>query len=172
MMNNRGLSLIELIVAMIIIGILLAIAIVSGSVWMNQYRLEGQTKELHTDLMNVRVQAMQRNRMFFVVMTATRYTIYEDTSPAPDGDGVLQTAADTLILQKNLTANFTLTVPAAAVNWIRFDPRGLTFVDPGPFGAQQILSVGAGARAAYNCIVLAQTRIAMGSLNGANCDIQ
>ena len=53
------------------------------------------------DLINTRTRAMQRNRMHFVDLTTTQYTIYEDTNTAPNGDGISNPAADTQVSQKH-----------------------------------------------------------------------
>ena len=174
MKNNSGFTLLELLIVGIIIAILLGIAAISGRAWLNKYRVETQTKEMYTDLMNARLRAMQRNRTFFVVMAATQYTVYEDTNPAPDGDGVLQLANDTRFLRKNLDANFALTIPPlVAATSINFDSKGLASIPPGgPINAPQTIRVTAGFNAAYNCIVIELTRITMGAWNGANCVVQ
>jgi prepilin-type N-terminal cleavage/methylation domain-containing protein len=174
MKNNRGFSILELLVVMVIISVLLGIAAISGSTWLNQYRVESQTKQLYTDLMNARVQAMQKNRTFFVVMAATQYTIYEDTNPGPDGDGVLQPVNDTRILQTNLNANYALTIPAVvAANSINFDPKGVAYVTPGsPSNLPQTIYVTARFNAANDCILIEPIRITMGAWNGAICAIQ
>jgi prepilin-type N-terminal cleavage/methylation domain-containing protein len=100
-MKNCGFTLIEIIIVIAILGILLGIATMSGRDWLERYRVEGQTKELYVDLMNARVSALQKNRVFFVTLqTANQYSIYEDTNPSPDGDGDLQPTLDTLVMQK------------------------------------------------------------------------
>lgn len=174
MKNNSGFSLLELVVAMTIISILLGMAAISGRSWLNKYRVESQTKQLYTDLVNARVQAMQRNRTFFVVMAATQYSIYEDTRPAPDGDGALQTANDARIFQTNLNANYALTIqPIVVANSINFDPKGVAYVPTGnPPNLPQTIYVTARFNAAYDCIVIEPIRITMGAWNGANCAVQ
>lgn len=166
--------MLELLVTLTIISVLLGIGAISGSAWLNQYRVESQTKQLYTDLMNARVKAMQRNRTFFVVMAATQYTIYEDTSPAPDGDGALQLATDTRVLQTNLNANYALTIqPVVVANSINFDPKGIAYVTPGsPSNLPQTIYVTARFNAAYDCIVIEPIRITMGAWNGAICAVQ
>ena len=79
-MNNRGITLIELIVVISIIGILAVALGFTFQGWMGGYRIESQTKEMYVDLMNARARAMQRNRSHFVVVTANDYQIFEDTN--------------------------------------------------------------------------------------------
>ena len=174
MKNNSGFSLLELLVVMLIMSILLGIAAISGRTWLTKYQVESQTKSLYTDLMNARVKAMQRNRTYFVVMAAAQYTIYEDTNPGPDGDGVLQPANDTRILQTKLNANYALTIPpVVAANSINFDPKGMAYVTPGsPSNLPQTIYVTARFNAAYDCIVIEPIRITMGAWNGAICSVQ
>src|SRR4030042_6482895 len=91
--NRNGVTLIELIVVVSVIGILVIALGFSFEGWMSKYRVESQIKEMYTDLMNSKASAMQRNRMYFVSLTTTRYTIYEDTYNATyptytDGDGL------------------------------------------------------------------------------------
>lgn len=100
-MKNSGFTLLEIIIVMAILGILIGIAAMSGRDWLERYQVEGQTKELYVDLMNARVSALLKNRVFFVTLqTANQYAIYEDTNPYPDGDEVLQPTQDTLVMQK------------------------------------------------------------------------
>ena len=181
MKKITGFTLIELLVVMIIIVIVLAIATVSGSVWRNRYLVESQTKQMYTDLLNARAKAMQRNRMYFAAFTTTRYTIYEDSNPAPDGNGTLETGVggDTQWLQTNLNADYAVTIaPAAAVvDTINFGSRGLVSWSLGivsvPTVTQQTIYVTSRRfGAAYDCIVIAQTRLTMGAWDGANCKIQ
>jgi prepilin-type N-terminal cleavage/methylation domain-containing protein len=178
MKNNSGFSLLEMLVTMVIVSVLLSIAAISGSAWLKQYQVESQTKQLYTDLMNARAQAMQRNRTFFVVMAATQYTIYEDTNPGPDGDGVLQPANDTRILQKSLNANYSLTIPPVAATSINFEPKGLASMSPGLIGPPPSVYVPATIfvtsrfNAAYDCIVIEPMRTTMGAWNGANCVVK
>ncbi len=95
-MKNHGITLIELIIVISIIGILAVALGFEFTGWMGGYRVESQTKEMYVDLMNARARAMQRNRVHFVrlFIPPTQYTnMYDDTNPAPDGDGTyLQTA--------------------------------------------------------------------------------
>ena len=79
----------------IVMSLILIIAVMSdyGRDWLISSRVESQTRQILTDLMNARASAMQRNHIFFVSLAPNQYTIKEDTDPPPDGDGNL-TASD------------------------------------------------------------------------------
>jgi prepilin-type N-terminal cleavage/methylation domain-containing protein len=181
MKKITGFTLIEILFVMVIMGILLAFATISGSVWMNRYRVESQTKQMYTDLLNARAKAMLRNKMYFAVFTATRYTVYEDSNPGPDGNGTLEAGAggDKQVLQTNLNATYAVTLkPTAAVaDTINFSSKGLVSWSLGivsvPTVTQQTIYVTSKkSGVAYDCIVIAQTRLTMGAWDGANCKVQ
>jgi prepilin-type N-terminal cleavage/methylation domain-containing protein len=139
-MRNDGVSLIELLVVVSIIGLLIIAMGFSYENWMGNYRLESQTKDLYFDLADARSNAMSHNRVHWVVLEDQQYTIYEDTNPAPDGDGVLNIAADTQVVPtpptpgKRYEYGFRLqgingaTLPQT----ITFNTRGLMAWAPAP----------------------------------------
>lgn len=168
MRNNKGLTLIELITVIAIIGILVVALAFSFQGWVRGYNVESQIKTLHVDLMNARARAMQRNRMHFIDIAATQYTIYEDTNPAPDGDGTPDPATDTEVSQTDLEPRYPVTSANARTE---FDNNGLADND------NTICSNAAtDPDADYDCINISATRINMGKLavyggacNAANC---
>jgi prepilin-type N-terminal cleavage/methylation domain-containing protein len=177
-MKDRGITLIELIIVISIIGILLIALGFSFEGWMGSYRVESQTKEMYVDLMNARARAMQRNRVHFVrINNSTSYSIYEDdsdgTNKVPDGDGTLQTgtgnSADTQLppfpkaVEYNQDwNNNSITAP---IN-LTFNTKGIAttlgnisiFVDRDGDGKKDF-------EPDYDCIIIASTRINIGKLN-------
>lgn len=170
-LNNKGMTLIELIVVVTIIGILVTSLAFSFQGWVSGYKVENQTKELYMDLINTRTRAMQRNRMHFVDLTATQYTIYEDTNTAPDGDGQSNPAADTQVSQKILEARYPIVWGVPADTRIEFDTNGLSSDNTNICSNAPDDADGAD----YNCIIISSTRINMGKLttsiaDGGACD--
>jgi prepilin-type N-terminal cleavage/methylation domain-containing protein len=163
MMNNKGFSLIELIVVLSIIGVL-AVALgtsFSGSLASN--RIESQTKGLYADLMSARARAMQRNRIYFVNIAATNYQVIEDT----DRDAILDAAPDD--------------TPLFAVAKVFDDPISSTpvIVQMNTKGiittpVTVVFNVTSSGTSApdYDCIELLQTRIKMGRFNGGVCNVR
>ncbi|MBI4697933.1 MAG: prepilin-type N-terminal cleavage/methylation domain-containing protein [Nitrospirae bacterium] len=95
LIKDDGMTLIEVIVVVSIVGILAMALGFSFQGWMGSYNVESEIKNIYTDIMNARTQAMQKNRAFFIDFPdTTSYALYEDTgdgtSALIDGDGSLQ----------------------------------------------------------------------------------
>jgi len=158
-MKNRGITLIELIIVISIIGILLIALGFSFEGWMGGYRAESQTKEMYVDLMNARARAMQRNRDHFVVVAANNYQIFEDTNE----NGTYNAGTDQSAVFINPK---TLTYPSLWIGTVTLDTRGL--VSP-----NDTIQFNIGTNNPdYDCIVLFATRINMGRWNAttSQCD--
>ncbi len=186
-MKKDGFSLIELLVVMIILGIVASLGTVSFTGWVRKHNLESQVKEMYTDLMSARLTAMHQNRTHFVTLSTNQLKAYEDTDPAPNGDGTLTLGSDNPLClwerkrgdsvdaacpsnssssYKNL--QFATTWNGAAT--LEFNARGLS-------NADKSICVFSAHNPSYDCIVVSATRIRMGKLvsqsggcNSGNCE--
>lgn len=169
-LNYSGFTLIELLVVITAIAILSGALAFSFEGWMIGYNVESQIKEMHLDLMNARARAIQKDRMHFIDLTAGQYTIFEDTNPAPNGDGISNPLADTQVSQIDLDPRYPIRWSDPADTRIAFDTKGLSSDDKTICSNTAVIS-----NADYDCIDISSTRIKMGRLtlpipNGGACD--
>jgi prepilin-type N-terminal cleavage/methylation domain-containing protein len=166
--DDRGFTLNELIITLALFGILLGIGFFSYQSINDRIIVANTIKELYVDLMNARVRAMQRNRMHFVLFTASpaQYAIYEDTDPAPDGNTDLDVAKDTLFMQKNLVSRLTVSYPDAwrsASTALRFTSRGLIDTSATSAGTFRVTKELNGE---FDCIIISELKNNMGKWDG------
>jgi len=154
--ERRGFTLVEIMVALAIVGIVVMLATSTFRGMMEKYRVEGETKQMFADLMDARGRAMQRNRASFVQINGNDYQTYEDTSPAPDGDGSLQNA-DTLIT--NAKVSRAIVTGDIAV------PLSFNFNRNGIASVTGFIRFSSTAQPDYDCIWIRATRIKMGQYN-------
>ncbi len=114
-MNNRGVTLIELMVVVAIIGILIIALAFSYQGWQGRYKVEGEIKNLYTALIAVRSQAIQLSRTHFMDISPDGrfYRVTQDDSegdnnkPKPkEGDGIFQEQAPWAAIQASSPTNW------------------------------------------------------------------
>jgi prepilin-type N-terminal cleavage/methylation domain-containing protein len=189
--DRRGMTLVELVITISIIGILVIALGFEFTGWMGSYNVESQVKALHMDLLDARARAMTKHRVHFVLFNSpTEYTIYEDdsdgTNKTPDGNGSLETAGaapDTQLPSFPKTIEYTMDWNNAGIGsavTVPIDTRGLAdstgsisfFVDKDSDGKRDFTPD-------YDCIAIDVSRIKMGKIkdNGTTirsddtCDI-
>jgi len=176
-MKDKGITLIELVVVVSIITVLSVALGFEFVGWISKYKIETQIRELHLDLMNVRVRAMMRKRAHFLSLAPTQYIVQEDIYPWPDGDARL-TESDSSrpagyndpipLMKKNLNLNLPITWNNMRVAKIKFNTRGLS-------NTNRTICVNTDKDADYDCISISAARIRLGKLkkkipDGGICD--
>ncbi len=160
--DESGFSMIEIL---IVVGLLGLLYVILGSYyqgWVEKYRVETTVKEMFADLMDARGRAMQKKRAHFIVpVPPNGYQIVEDTSPAPDGDGV-QDPNDTWV--RSGTVRYPVTTIPASMTQITFRRDGLLSTNVGDTATLRLTSP---VQADYDCINLGPTRVKMGRFDEA-----
>jgi type IV fimbrial biogenesis protein FimT len=129
--SQHGFTIIELMVALVVVAILLVVAAPSLVSLLDKRRLEGNAAELATDIEYARSEAVHRNAAVGVVFGANCYTVYvlgttNATNCTTLGTGAVQLKA--VQVSPGLTLTFT---PTTAGAFIAFDPvRGMA-IDAG-----------------------------------------
>ena len=155
--NDNGVTLVEVMVTLAVMIILVGSLAFSYQGWIAKYRVESQVKEMYIDLMNGRARAMERNRAHFATGVASTYSIYEDTSPGPDGNGTLETGSDRLLPTYPKTVTYPLVWTGGGTT-ITFSRNGMI----SPTGNMFLTTT---ADADYDCMTITAMKIYMGKKN-------
>ncbi len=161
-----GFTLVEILVAIAILGFLLTMAVSSFRGLDEKYKVESETKLLYGDLMDVRGRAMQRNRFYHVRILAGGfgYATFEDSFPPPDGDGAYNAGVDNQVV--SVTVHHAITASPGGVSAFSFNRNGI----PSVTGHLRFAST---AKPDYDCIKIEATRIKMGQYNaGTNACLE
>ncbi|MBI5640676.1 MAG: prepilin-type N-terminal cleavage/methylation domain-containing protein [Nitrospirae bacterium] len=196
-MNNRGVTLMELMVVLAVIAILAISLGFSYQGWMGKYKVEKAVKDIYSDLMDARTRAMKTNHMHFATFDPPAgsiwfYSIHEDTKnilPAPPTaeDFILQTPAETLEMfpkgieyQINWNGGFPAVISGTNTNaHIAFNKRGMISfagldpTKPCPLGPGTIELISTND-ADFDCLCVTETRIYTGKMSapGGRCNVK
>jgi len=119
--NKKGFTLVELIIAVAIFAILGAISIPTFQSFLAQRRLNGAARELHSNLMSMRMQAVSENKWIALnVDNNHQYTIFRDTNQ----NGAIDTG-ETLLVKDLHPTYYDITIDtASSASGVTFRPNG------------------------------------------------
>ncbi len=152
-----GLTLVELMVVITIIGIILAIAVMNIKQWSDKYTVESYTKEIYSTLMKARNAAATSNIQVQVTLAANQVDTFHDI----DNDGVADAGETTTKPYPQFTIQFTASP-------VTFDRRGIT----SDMQTISITDYPPSASPGVDCLVISRARINMGKMTGLTCEQQ
>jgi prepilin-type N-terminal cleavage/methylation domain-containing protein len=175
-MRQEGITLIELIIVVAIIGILATVAGFEVNNWITRYRAETHVKDMYADMSSARQRAMHKNVQHLIVLSAKGYLICEDSngnnlcdSPSETTDSPVSRALSKNNLRFQINWNLS-----GSANTVVMDRKGM--LSPVTPGGSSIWLVKPGAAPLWDssevdtdCLSIHETRIRMGKFNGTAC---
>lgn len=174
--ENKGFSLVELLVLITILGILAALAVPFGADFTERHRVSSAARELYGNLQEVRLSAMTRtsdplSRGFGVrFLSPSAYVRFEfrdaDEDFTHQADEEIEINAVEIRLPRGVEVRVDGADPTN--NVLLYDKGGLART--GNWGAAARRSyVILGARGTSRCIAVSPVRLREGSWNGSSC---
>ena len=138
---NRGMTLIELLIFMVIVSVMLGFAVLMYRDWRVKWSIESDAKDIYVFLQRARAMAFSQKKNLSVVASGNQVCIREG---ATDIDCI------------NLSNSFT---------------GSISITDRGIFSNSSIYYNGTvNVNPQYSCVVSVVTRVRLGVYDGSNCN--
>lgn len=158
-MRGKGFTLVELITAMAMVGILLGVAARSWNSQLRKSAIERQTRTLYGDFISTRLEALYTKRPRSVVLTGAQFSVFSscDTTVGP-------------VLCRSLTYPLRWH-PSGGTLTLTFDAGGrcTTGADT-PICLDPANDLSVSNPGAVDCIVVSSARTKLGKRQGGACD--
>jgi type IV fimbrial biogenesis protein FimT len=129
--NIRGLTMIELMIGIVIVGLLLAFALPSYTAWLNNSQIRTAAESILNGMQLARAEAVRRNTSVQFALTSTASPMMSDwtvsvVSLLPAASAVVQTRSSA---EGSATARVNITKPAGATT-VTFNSLGRVIAPP------------------------------------------
>lgn len=161
-MNSRGFSLVELVIVIALIGIVLAISTLDFSTMMRKGQIDKQAREIHSDLVSLRIEAMQKKQRSAAFLGPKQIVFKRYSSNA---ENIL--TGGTTMLTKSLPNEIRrlsdMSTPLdVAADRVEYDTRGFTNNDI------TLVILPVTINSGDNCILVTTARTNLGRMTDAS----
>ena len=126
-MNTRGFTLVELMVVIALIGIILAITTLDFGSMQRKGQIEKQTREIHSDLVTLRIDAIQKKRRSAAFLGPRQIQFRSYSSNAENVlTGGTPMSTKNLPFEIRSLSGSTLNALDITADRVEFDTRGYT----------------------------------------------
>jgi prepilin-type N-terminal cleavage/methylation domain-containing protein len=168
--STSGFSLLELVAAITIMSIVIAISTLSFHSWQVKSKIEAQTRELFTDISEARTNAFTQKKVYGIVFQPTSYVMKTYSSEAEYKTNATAAANGRVVASKSLKYGLTTQTGAdISDSSVVFDTSGLAV---SWFIGRTIFVNPVTEPAALNCVVIYASRVNMGKINGTSCEFR
>jgi prepilin-type N-terminal cleavage/methylation domain-containing protein len=166
-MNEKGVTLVELMVTIAVISILVVALGFTYEGWQGRYKVESATRTLYADMMSARTLAMQMNATYLLDIAATSYRI------GRDGNGNLAIDAGEFLPSFTTPKETGYSINGAPVT-LAFLARGtIAKVSSGTIQSISIpetLNLVSTADPDADCVIVYATQVHMGKMKAGVCN--
>ncbi|MBJ6801872.1 pilus assembly FimT family protein [Geomonas propionica] len=148
-MDRRGFTVIELLVAVAVMGLLTALGTVQFNNYMKKAQITSQTRTLYGELMQYRIKAFHEKRNWTFKFTASGYGIYSSAN-------VAVSPVRSVELKHNVISSDT--------DNVTFDGHG------GSTAAAKTVCVESSNDATVDSVVISTSRVLIGKKDEGSCD--
>jgi prepilin-type N-terminal cleavage/methylation domain-containing protein len=156
-MDRKGFSLIELLVIIGIISVLLGMATISFNQWIRRYNIEKEVKELYSDMMSMRQQALVTGMNHEVEFDSASRVVFRRYSSEADAVG-------TVVRTRDLP--YPITISDDTDREFVFNSRGMVTED-----IEKCVCVFSEFQPPLDSILITPSRISVGKIKnqGSSC---
>ncbi len=156
----KGLTLIELLVILIIVGILSAISIPIYRDWIKKVGIENDTRSIFSILNEAKARSFAEKRVCGIIFNGNIIELKCDTN-ADDNITDETTIINKIRIKNNFIKNFS-----GGVSYIKFSENGTASI------IGNIHAADISTNPSYSCINISLTRIKIGKWDGSSCNIK